>query len=365
MTIATKTIAVLIPAYNEERQIAAVLRTIPDYVDSVVVVDDASRDRTADVVRECAEADPRVVLLQMERNSGCGAALAAAYKWALANDVDVAVSIDADGQMDVDEMIHLVTPIVDGRADLTKANRLASPKYWADIPKVRLVGNAALSVLTKMASGYWSVADSQSGYVAISRYALENVDWDNIYRSYGRPNDLLVRANVANCRVADVPSRPVYGVGERSSMKILKVVFTIAFMLFRRFWWRLFHKYVLHDFHPLVFFYLMATTTFVIDVVLTIRLFALWIADGQVPQITALAVVFLTITTLNSAFFAFWMDMQVNEPLNVRLSEFFAVRSEVSSARTPSPAATGTPVPHEPTPAATTPAAGDRAASSG
>lgn len=340
MTIATATIATLIPAYNEERQIASVLATIPDYVDHVVVVNDGSKDDTAAVVRRCAQTDPRVVLIDQKVNGGCGAALAAAYKWALVNNVDVAVSIDADGQMDVDEMIHLVTPIVDGRADLTKANRLASPAHWPAIPKVRLFGNAALSVITKIASGYWSVADSQSGYVAVSRYVLENVDWDQLYKGYGRPNDLLVRANVANCRVADVPSRPVYGVGERSSMKILKVVFTIATMLWRRFWWRLFHKYVLTDFHPLVFFYLLAMVTFVIDAALSVRLVILWIANGYIPPTTALAVTFLTITVLNSAFFAFWMDMQVNEPLNVRLPEYFAVRSAVSRAQSPS--ATGT-----------------------
>ena len=365
MTIATSTIATLIPAYDEERQIAAVLATVPDYVDHIVVVDDGSKDRTVEVVRGVMAYDARVHLIEMGKNQGCGAALAAGYKWALAHNVDVAVSIDADGQMDTEEMIHLVTPIVDGRADLTKANRLASPKYWPDIPKVRLVGNAALSVITKMASGYWSVADSQSGYVALSRYALENIDWDQLYKGYGRPNDLLVRANVANCRVADVPSRPVYGVGEKSSMKVFKVILTIAFMLFRRFWWRLFHKYVLYDFHPLVFFYGLAATTFLANLVLLGRFFALWISDGQVPQITALAVVFLTITSLNSAFFAFWMDMQVNEPLNVRLSEFFAVRSAVSHSGEPSPATMGTPALPEPPAVSIAPANGDRRLSSG
>ncbi len=245
--------------------------------------------------------------------------MAAAYTWARDHDVDVAVSFDGDGQMDPDEMKHLIAPVLAGQADYTKGNRLLDPVGWRQIPRIRLLGNAVLSLLTKMASGYWSVADSQSGFTAAGRVALERIDWDDVYPRYGRPNDVLVLANVAECRVADVPITPIYGVGERSSMNLAKVTFTIAWLLVRRFWWRLFQKYLLRDFHPLLFFYLLATVTFFGSVALLIRLVYFWLANGTVPQVTALALAFFTITSLNSVFFAFWMDMQANAHLAVRL----------------------------------------------
>ena len=114
-----------------------------------------------------------------------------------------------------------------------------------------------LSLLTKIASGYWHVADSQSGYTAIALPMLEQLDLDRIYPRYGFPNDLLVHLNVWNARVRDVPSRPVYGVGERSGIRLRKVVPTISWLLVKGFWWRLWQKYVIRDFHPLVFFYVL------------------------------------------------------------------------------------------------------------
>lgn len=319
MTYQNSTVAVLIPAYNEGTQIGTVLKGIPEYVDHVVVVDDASTDSTSEVIETVAQGDPRVHLIAMEKNVGVGGALAHAYLWARDNDVDVAVSIDGDGQMDPDEMASLIAPIIEGRADYTKGNRLIEPTGWRQIPRIRLFGNAVLSLITKMASGYWSVADSQSGYSAAGRRALHRIDWSSMYARYGRPNDVLVLANVADCRVADVLVTPIYGVGERSTMKIAKVTFLIAALLIRRFWWRLFHKYLLRDFHPLLFFYILATITSVLAVGLTGRLFYRWFLDGLVPPITALGAAFLTITSLNSLFFAFWMDMQANAHLTVRL----------------------------------------------
>ena len=321
MTVSGARIGVLIPAYNEATQIEGVLASLPDYVDDIVVVDDASTDDTAAVVSGCAAKDGRVHLIRLPENRGVGGALAAAYSWARDNGVDVAVSIDGDGQMDTDEMRTLIDPIVDDVADYTKGNRLRDPAHWKAIPRVRLVGNTILSLLTKLTSGYWAVADSQSGYTAAGRYALERIEWDEVYPRYGRPNDVLILANVADCRVADVPVRAIYGVGERSSMKIAKVIFAIAMLLFRRFWYRLFHKYVLRDFHPLVFFYLLSVVTGLASAALTVRLGWVWIDRGYVPQMTALALAFFSITTLNSLFFASWMDMQANDHLNVRLHD--------------------------------------------
>jgi glycosyltransferase involved in cell wall biosynthesis len=318
------------PAYNEEKQIGGVLAGVPAYVDRVLVVDDGSTDGTSDVVRAAAVDDPRIEMHTFEKNQGVGAALATAYIWARDHEIDVAVTVDSDGQMAWSDLDHLVGPIVEGRADVTKGNRLLSPRDWPLIPKARLLGNTILSLLTKIASGYWSVADSQCGYIACSRYALNNIEWERLYRSYGRENDVLVRANVAGCRVADIPVRPLYGVGEQSTMKGVRVFLRIAFLLLRRFWWRLFNKYVLRDFHPLVFFYLLAMVTAVLDVAGIVYLIAVYIDTGLIRPTATIIVTLLTITTLNSLFFAFWMDMQVNAPLAVRVPEFFEIRTQIT-----------------------------------
>ncbi len=116
-----------------------------------------------------------------------------------------------------------------------------------------------LSLLTKIASGYWHVADSQAGYTALSLAALERLDLERIYRRYGFPNDMLVHLNVVSASVRDVPSRPIYGVGERSGIRIRTVAPRIAWLLFKGFWWRMKEKYVIRDFHPLVFFYVLGS----------------------------------------------------------------------------------------------------------
>ncbi len=124
-----------------------------------------------------------------------------------------------DNQMDPDELEAIAGPVLAGEVDYAKANRLISGRAWELIPRNRYLGNAVLSLLTKIASGYWHVADSQAGYTAISLTTLERLDLDRIYTRYGFPNDLLVHLNVVNARVRDVPSRPIYGVGERSGIR--------------------------------------------------------------------------------------------------------------------------------------------------
>jgi hypothetical protein len=208
-----------------------------------------------------------------------------------------------------------VRPVARGEADYAKANRLFTGEAWRVIPRHRYVGNAVLSMLTKIASGYWHVADSQAGYTAISHDLLAQLDLDRIYRGYGFPNDMLVHLNVWNARVRDVPSRPVYGVGERSGIKIRRVVPRISWLLFKGFLWRLREKYVIRDFHPLVFFYTFGIVMTAAGLLLGIVETALRIAGNAVSVGTVVLVALLLVSGSQFMLFAMWFDMESNKDL--------------------------------------------------
>ena len=272
-----KSICVVVPAHNESSQIGMVIETMPSYVDHIVVVDDKSTDETVEIVeqyiRNAAQSQPQIILIQHEENQGVGGAIATGYKWARDHEIDVTAVMAGDGQMDPDDLLQVIKPVVSGNADYTKGNRLFFGDAWNMIPHYRYLGNSTLSLLTKIASGYWHIADSQSGYTAICLMALKRIDPDLIYKDYGMPNDLLIRLNEYDFRVSDVHIRPVYNVGEKSGIKLLKVIPTISWLLFKGFWRRLFFKYVIKDFHPLVFFYALACFLLTASVPLTIRSF--------------------------------------------------------------------------------------------
>lgn len=303
-------IGVVVPAYNEETQIAKVIETMPEIVDHIVIINDQSKDATRAVVERCQQTDPRVVLINHEKNQGVGGAIATGYKWMRDNNVDAAVVMAGDGQMNPDDMPALLDPVVAGEADYSKGNRLIYSNAYERIPKVRFFGNAMLSFLTKIASGYWHVADSQTGYTVINRKALHVIDWDNMFKRYGQPNDLLVKLNVHSFKVKDVPVEPVYNVGERSGIKVRKVVFTISWLLVRLFFWRITQKYIIRDFHPLVLFYGMGFGLFLLSIVLFIRLVVVWIDSGTFPEVTGLALMFSSMMSLQSVFFAMWFDSE-------------------------------------------------------
>src|SRR5438270_4405437 len=251
--LAGKAVAVFVPAHDEEQLIGATIQGIPDFVDRIYVVDDASADGTAAAAR--ASGDGRVVVVRHERNGGVGAAIVTGYRRALAEGADVACVMAADNQMDPNELERIASPVAQGEVDYAKANRLVSGEAWRVMPRSRYLGGAILSFLTKIASGYWHVADSQSGYTAATREILEQLDLERVYPRYGFPNDMLVHLNVWNARVRDIRSRPIYGVGERSGIRIPVVVPKISWLLVKGFFWRMREKYVIRDFHPLVLFY--------------------------------------------------------------------------------------------------------------
>ncbi len=308
-----KTVAVVVPAYNEEPLIETTVSGIPDFVDRVIVVDDASSDGTRERVR--ALADGRVELIEHSSNQGVGAAIVSGYRRARDERIDVTCVMAADNQMDPEDLAALVTPVARGEVEYAKANRLFTGRAWELIPRHRYLGNAALSLLTKVASGYWHVADSQSGYTAISLLALEELDLGRIYPRYGFPNDMLVHLNVVGARVRDVPSRPVYGVGERSGMRLWRVVPTISLLLLKAFFWRLKEKYVIRDFHPLVFFYVLGIVLTLAGLGLGIAVTVLRILGNGITPATVVLVALLLISGIQFTLFAMLFDMESNRDL--------------------------------------------------
>jgi glycosyltransferase involved in cell wall biosynthesis len=311
-----KTVAVVIPAYNEEKLIAATIAGIPAFVDRIIVVDDLSRDGTVAAVE--AIQDPRVELLRHERNGGVGAAIVTGYERARDERLDVTAVMAADNQMDPDDLERLAAPVALGDVDYAKANRLFTGQAWQLIPRYRYLGNAVLSLLTKIASGYWHVADSQSGYTAVSLQYLDLLDLDRIYKRYGFPNDMLVHLNVWNARVRDYPSRPIYGVGERSGIRLRKVVPRISWLLVKGFFWRMLQKYVIRDFHPLVFFYMLGFLMTTIGFLLGLVEFVLRLRGNQITTPTIVLVALLLISGSQFVLFAMWFDMESNKDLGGR-----------------------------------------------
>lgn len=361
-----KTVAVVVPAYNEESQIGMVIETMPDFVDRIVVVNDGSTDRTEEVVRryfdtphnagrelpipppdrapefssagragqllqerekelekyyppvEPASPDParnRIILLNHGRNCGKGAGIITGYKYCRDQRFDCIGSMDGDGQMDPDELESLCRPVVCDGIDYVKGNRLIHRTAPIVIPQIRFLGNSVLSILTKAASGYWHVSDTQTGYNVISLRALQAIEIHKIYRSYGYPNDMLVKLNIAQCTVNEVEIKPVYHVGEQSKMKIRKVMPRIACLLFRSFFIRMWQKYLFRDFHPLFLLYHFSFLLLLASVPYLAKILYVVFSGGHATVLPVLAFLFLFISGIQFLLFGMLMDMQDNERL--------------------------------------------------
>jgi glycosyltransferase involved in cell wall biosynthesis len=308
-----KQVAVVVPARDEEALLPQTLAGIPGFVDRVYVVDDGSKDGTVAVAE--AVGDARVSVIRHERSGGVGAAIVSGYKRALEDGVEVTAVMAADNQMDPGDLETLAGAVARDEVDYAKANRLFTGQAWELIPRTRYLGNAVLSMLTKIASGYWHVADSQSGYTAVGRDTLALLDLDRIYRRYGFPNDMLVHLNVVNARVRDFPSRPIYGVGERSGIKYRSVVPRISWLLLKGFLWRLREKYVIRDFHPLVFFYALGFLMTLAGLALGILETVLRLMGNELPVATIILVALLLISGTQFTLFAMWFDMESNRDL--------------------------------------------------
>ncbi|MDY9926359.1 glycosyltransferase family 2 protein [Methanosarcina sp.] len=300
-------IGVVVPAYNEEVLLSETIKGIPEYVSRIYIIDDCSSDRTPEVIKNLK--DPRVTSLRHEVNKGAGKSVVDGYKMALKEKMDIVVVMDGDNQMDPSQMPRLLMPIIEGKADYTKGNRLMTREAREGMSTWRLFGNTMLSLLTKIGSGYWDLMDPQNGYAAASRKALEAIDLDSVYTYYGYVNDILIKLNAYGMRVTDVVIPARYG-NEKSSINYRKYILKVAPMLFNGFLWRLKTKYVLLSFHPLVFFYLASMALVPSGLILDFWILVQKLMHNPVSQNYPLLGVFMTLMGVQLLLFAMFFDMQ-------------------------------------------------------
>jgi len=360
-----KKIAVVVPAWNEEVQIGRVIESMPSFVDRIVVVNDCSGDKTAEVVKsliksrhndsgivldirkadesiyneagrlleelykreeslfppsEIMNENPlsdRIILITNLINAGVGGSIARGYKWCRDHEIDCTAVMAGDGQMDPGELESICTPVVCDGVDYVKGNRLRHRTANLVIPRTRFLGNSVLSLITKIASGYWRVSDTQTGYTAVSLNALRSIKLHQIYRRYGMPNDMLVKLNIAYCTIREVPVKPVYRIGEKSKMKIWKVIPSISWLLLSSFFKRLWIKYLIKDFHPLFILYHLSFLLLIASIPFAVNILNYYLVHpaGERPILNSIMFMFLVVSAVQSLLFAMWMDIQDNERL--------------------------------------------------
>lgn len=310
----SKSIGVVVPAYNEGKLINKVMDTMPDFIDYMIIVNDGSKDETKSQIEEKALCDSRIVLLNHETNKGLGQTLIDGYLRTVEMEIDVVAVMAGDAQMDPDDLENVVMPIVNGEADYVKGSRLLVNGVKEKMPKYRFIGNNILTLLTKFATGYWHVIDPQCGYTAISHEALSEIPIDEMIKGYGYNAHILYMLNMSNFTVKDVKVKPVYG-EEKSKIKLGRYIRRVSILLCRLFFSRIFKKYMLIDFNPAAMFYLLAFLCLPLAVIFGIRMLVIFIATLLMPNTTLILFVFTSLMGIQSLFFAMWMDMEDNRRL--------------------------------------------------
>lgn len=252
-------ITVVIPCYNEERFIGQTVSCIPSLVDVILVIDDCSQDGTSRAAESLN--DKRVVVLKTACNQGVGGATMLGYQKALEIGSDIVVKMDGDGQMSPEYLPDLLDPIAEDGYMYTKGNRFLCPEALPHMPRHRLFGNVVLTFMNKLSSGYWHIFDPCNGYTAISTEILRKLDMSAIHKRYFFESDMLIQLNWSRALVKDVPMKAKYG-GEESGLNPLKIGFTFPFLMLRKFFYRVYKKYVLIDFSPIALFLFLGLTLF-------------------------------------------------------------------------------------------------------
>lgn len=305
-------IGVVIPAYNEEELIGDTLKGIPGYVDKIFVINDASKDNTLNTIEKFKFKDNRIIIINHSGNKGLGQSLIDGYLESANSDIDITAVMAGDNQMAPDDLIPMLSKLIDENYDYIKGNRLLHQNIEA-MPKYRFFGNALLTILTKFATGYYRLMDPQCGYTAIKNSVLKKIPIDEMTKGYGYNADILCMLNIRGFKVTDIEVKPVYD-REKSKIKLWKYIPKTSILLIKLFFKRIWKRYIVLDFHPLVMFYLFALFNMLFIIIpFTIRFFYLYFKLSEAPKTTLTILSFSILFTLQSVLFAIWMDMDYNK----------------------------------------------------
>jgi Glycosyltransferases involved in cell wall biogenesis len=238
-------IAVVIPCYMVKQHILDVINGIGSDVDSIYVIDDCCPEHSGDFVFSNCH-DQRVQILKHTANQGVGGAVMTGYQAAIRDGMDILVKIDGDGQMDPSLIADFTAPIISGKADYTKGNRFFNLDDIHSMPKIRIFGNAVLSFMTKLSSGYWDIFDPTNGYTAIHSGVAQHLPFHNISKRYFFETDMLFRLNILRAVVFDIPMNALYA-DEKSNLKVSKIIFEFLLKHARNFLKRVFYNYYLRN----------------------------------------------------------------------------------------------------------------------
>ena len=310
-----KNLAVIVPAYNEEVLIEKTINSIPEKVNKIVIINDCSKDDTEKIVRSLMKKNEKIELINFDKNSGVGAALIAGYNYCYEKKYDIAVVMPGDAQALPVDFDKLIEPVVSGKADYAKGNRLKNKNVKEIMPRHRFIGNTFLTILTKFATGYFHIMDPQMGYTALNVKMLEKINIQNLIKRYGYPGQLLFLLNMADAKVVDVEVTPHYDI-EKSGINLLTFVPKLMFLLIKLFIQRVYRKLLKEKMSPAGISYFFCFGMFLAFIGLLIRSLNYYISSGYIPGLTFMA--FLTSIILFFIFFFFGVmfDYQDNQTLH-------------------------------------------------
>lgn len=305
-------IGVIVPAYNEEVLIQETLAGVPKWVDKIIVINDCSKDNTLTLLKESQLQDERIQIIDHEVNKGLGQSLIDGYLASCEMDVDITAVMAGDNQMHPDDLPCLLDKIIENDFDYVKGNRLLHSSIDS-MPTYRFIGNSILTILTKFATGYYFSMDPQCGYTAIKNTVLRKIPIAGMTTGYGYNADILCMLNIQRFKVADVEVRPVYD-REKSKIRLWKYIPKTSWILTKLFFRRMWQRYIVLDFHPLVLFYLTALfTTTCILIPGSIRFIYFYISYDQFPATTFNILTTTFLLTVQLILFGIWMDMDYNK----------------------------------------------------